>query len=141
MTTPGPGKNRQPESSILLVHDLADPGVKGSVLRRCDDRVEKARETLVEIGAAKRNQAAGAGYFGAGDAGFPELGQMIAEIGPGAEIEELAAIHRHAFVAGEIADDGQPRLVAENGQHIGKVDLVDRGVRQDHGSKVKAFRA
>ena len=65
-----------------------------------------------------------------------QLGEVVAEIGLGAEVEELAAIHRDALVAGEIADDRQPRLVAEHGKHVGKVDLVGRWVRQRHCSKL-----
>jgi hypothetical protein len=73
-----------------------------------DDRIEQAWKALVEFGAAQRE----AGNLGAGHAGLAQLGEVVAEIGLGAEIEELAAIHRHAFVASEISHDGQPRLMA-----------------------------
>src|SRR5262249_50706667 len=75
------------------------------------------------------------------DAGLPKLGQMITEVRLRAEVEKLAAVERHPFIAGDVADDRQAGWISERGEHRREIDLFDCGLRKQHGVKLTKMSA
>ena len=95
------------------------PDGKGKVVRRRNNSIQETWKPFIEIGAPQRHEATRAFGPDMDDPGLTQFAQMVAERRLGAEVQELATGHGVFPTSGKVADDRQPRLVAQGSQHIG----------------------
>ena len=121
-------------TTVVAARSATCSRVRSALARRRrvagDQRREKTREALVEVGPPEADQALRS--FGAdiNESGLPQLRQMVAQARLGAEMKELAAGHFALIALRQGRDDGETRLVAQRRKHIGEGDLFCFRVRQ-----------
>lgn len=109
---------------LWAAQGFALPDGKRKVVCRRNNGIKETGKPFIEIGAPQRHEATCAFGPDMNNPGLTQFAQMVAERRLGAEVQELATGHGVLPTSGKVADDRQPRLVAQGSQHIGQDNLV-----------------